>query len=127
MAYLPDAILPSNQRGAYKNITNSVVRVDHATETAMQSLIYDYQRLINDPNFSDVEVIAAFIVMFLAIHPFRDGNGRMSRLLTDLCLLRQGYNFCMYSSHEKVIEDSKEHYLCCTPSDTGDAASYTGY
>lgn len=126
MAYLPEAILPVEQRGAYKNISNAVVRIDHATgkqevifettppgpqtNVAMQELVADYHAYMKDPNTSDLEVIAALILKFLAIHPFRDGNGRLSRLLTDLCLLRQGYGFCMYSSHEKVIEDNKEQY-----------------
>lgn len=124
--YLADDVLPPNQRGSYKNITNAVVAVDvetgtqevifdtippgPQTEVAMRELVENYTNYIKDPNFSDLEVIAAFVVQFLAIHPFRDGNGRMSRLLTDLCLLKQGYNFVMYSSHEKVIEDNKEFY-----------------
>lgn len=126
MSYLPEAIFPLQQRGAYKNVTNSVVRIDHETgtqeivfettppgpqtEAAMRELAQDYNDFIKDQNYSDIEVIAAFIVKFLAIHPFRDGNGRISRLLTDLCLLKQGYAFCMYASHEKMIEDSKERY-----------------
>lgn len=126
MRYLPNAIMPASQRGAYKNITNSVVRVDHQTgaqeivfettppgpqtETAMRNLVDHYQAFIHDPNYSDVEVIASFVVTFLAIHPFRDGNGRMSRLLTDLCLLQKGYTFCFYSSHEKMIEQTKAQY-----------------
>lgn len=126
MVYLSADIFPPNQRGAYKSVTNSVVRVDHQTgrqdiifettppgpqtEVAMRDLIEDYNQFIKDPNFADLEVIAAFIVKFLAIHPFRDGNGRLSRLLTDLCLLQQGYGFCQFSSHEKVIEDSKDQY-----------------
>ncbi|HEX5036732.1 MAG TPA: Fic family protein [bacterium] len=126
MAYMPEALFPLSQRGAYKNITNSVVRIDHdtgdqeivfettppgpQTEAAMRELAGEFVAFIADPNYSDLEVIAAFIVEFLAIHPFRDGNGRISRLLTDLCLLRQGYDFCMYASHEKIIEDSKQQY-----------------
>lgn len=125
-AYLSNDVLPMGQRGAYKNIPNSVVRIDHATgaqevifettppgvqtDTAMQELVEDYNVFIRDPQYADLEVIAAFVVAFLAIHPFRDGNGRMARLLTNLCLLKTGYEFCMYSSHEKVIEDNKEAY-----------------
>jgi Fic family protein len=126
MSYLPESVFPLAQRGAYKNVPNSVIRIDHETgereilfettppgpqtETAMREAVEDYRNYIDSPNYSDLEVIAAFIVQFLAIHPFRDGNGRISRLLSDLCLLRQGYDFCMYSSHEKIIEDSKDQY-----------------
>jgi Fic family protein len=125
-AYLASDVLPQGQRGAYKNVSNAVVRVDHETggrevifettppgvqtDIAMRELVEDYNAFIRDPNYSDLEVIAAFIVAFLAIHPFRDGNGRMARLLTNLMLLRCGYAFCMYSSHEKVVEDNKEAY-----------------
>ena len=55
-------------------------------------------------------LIAAFVVHFLAIHPFRDGNGRLSRLITTWLLLRAGYDWAQYTSHEKVIEDNKKHY-----------------
>ena len=48
-------------------------------------------------------VIAVFIVVFLEIHPFRDGNGRLSRVLTTLLLLRAGYSYVPYSSLESVI------------------------
>jgi Fic family protein len=125
-SYLSEDALPSDQRGAYKNIPNSVVRIDHETgrqevifettppgiqtETEMSDLVADYDAFMRDPNYDDIEVIAAFVVKFLAIHPFRDGNGRLSRVLTNLCLLRQGYEFCMYSSHEKVVEDNKAAY-----------------
>jgi Fic family protein len=124
--YLSHDILPPHQRGSYKDVVNSVVRIDHQkrtrevifettppgiqTETEMTALVSDYLNYINNPNFSSLEVIAAFIVKFLAIHPFRDGNGRLSRLLTNLCLLHKGHDFCMYSSHEKVIEDNKNAY-----------------
>ncbi len=124
--YLSNDIVPPDQRGAYKNITNTVVRIDHSTglqeiifqttppgpqtDVQMKQLIDDYNNYIKDPHYNSLIVIAAFIVKFLAIHPFRDGNGRISRLLTNVCLLRQGYEFCMYSSHEKVIEDNKDNY-----------------
>jgi Fic family protein len=51
-----------------------------------------------------------FVVVFLAIHPFQDGNGRLSRVLTTLLLLRAGYAYVPYSSLESVIEQSKEGY-----------------
>lgn len=55
-------------------------------------------------------VVAIFVVVFLAIHPFQDGNGRLSRVLTTLLLLRAGYAYVPYSSLESVIEQSKEGY-----------------
>lgn len=55
-------------------------------------------------------VIGIFIVLFLAIHPFQDGNGRLSRLLTTLLMLKSGYLYSPYSSLESVIEASKESY-----------------
>lgn len=55
-------------------------------------------------------VIAVFVVSFLAVHPFQDGNGRLSRVLTTLLLLRAGYGYVPYSSLESVIEASKEGY-----------------
>lgn len=55
-------------------------------------------------------VVAVFVVVFLAIHPFQDGNGRLSRILTTLLLLRAGYAYVPYSSLETVVEQSKEGY-----------------
>lgn len=55
-------------------------------------------------------IVAVFIVVFLAIHPFQDGNGRLSRVLTTLLLLQAGYAYVPYSSLESVIESSKEGY-----------------
>jgi Fic family protein len=55
-------------------------------------------------------IIAVFIVVFLEIHPFQDGNGRLSRILTTLLLLQAGYAYVPYSSLERVIENSKESY-----------------
>jgi Fic family protein len=55
-------------------------------------------------------IIAIFVVVFLAIHPFQDGNGRLSRILTTLLLMRAGYDYVPYSSLESVIEQSKDAY-----------------
>ena len=57
-------------------------------------------------------IIAIFVVVFLEIHPFQDGNGRLSRVLTTLLLIQTGYAYVPYSSLESVIELNKEaHYL----------------
>src|SRR6266850_2155579 len=55
-------------------------------------------------------VIAVFVVVFLEIHPFQDGNGRLSRVLTTLLLLQAGYSYVPFSSLESVIEHNKEAY-----------------
>jgi Fic family protein len=55
-------------------------------------------------------VIAIFLVNFLAIHPFQDGNGRLSRILTILMLLKSGYSYVPFSSLEKIIEEDKDQY-----------------
>ena len=55
-------------------------------------------------------IVGVFIVTFLEIHPFQDGNGRLSRVLTTLLLLQAAYAYVPYSSLESVIEHSKEHY-----------------
>jgi Fic family protein len=54
--------------------------------------------------------IVVFVVRFLAIHPFQDGNGRLSRILTTLLLLRAGYAYVPYASLEHVIEENKDLY-----------------
>ena len=54
--------------------------------------------------------IGVFVIRFLAIHPFQDGNGRLSRALTTLLLLRAGYAYIPYASLESVIEENKESY-----------------
>jgi Fic family protein len=55
-------------------------------------------------------VVAVFVVRFLAIHPFQDGNGRLARVLTNLLLLRIGYTYMPYSSLERVVEENREQY-----------------
>ncbi|MFA6918136.1 MAG: Fic family protein [Candidatus Gracilibacteria bacterium] len=55
-------------------------------------------------------IIGNFIFEFLSIHPFQDGNGRASRILTNLLLLKNGYEYMPYISHEKLVEDNKNEY-----------------
>src|SRR6202000_1842087 len=73
-------------------------------------------------------IIAVFIVVFLAIHPFQDGNGRLSRVLTTLLLLQAGYAYVPYSSLESVIENSKEgYYLALRQTRTTAISSHPGF
>ena len=55
-------------------------------------------------------IIAVFNVIFLTIHPFQDGNGRLTRILTTLMLLRAGYDYVSYASLECIVEENKELY-----------------
>jgi Fic family protein len=76
----------------------------------MLELIDTYRWAIEHAFKHPLILIANFIFEFLAIHPFQDGNGRVSRLLTNLMLLQQGYYFTMLASHEKVVEEQKVDY-----------------
>ncbi|MRW90387.1 Fic family protein [Duganella sp. FT80W] len=112
-------------RGAYKTSANSVAafnaegkQLGVIFETASP---FDTPRLMSElvdwtvqelrhAHLHPLLVIAIFDVVFLEIHPFQDGNGRLSRVLTTLLLLRSGYTYVPYSSLESVIEASKEAY-----------------
>lgn len=83
------------------------------TPFEMKTLIESIQKRTKEDNEHRLIVISDFIVRFLAIHPFQDGNGRLSRILTNLLLLRAGYEFVLYSSHERFVEANKEHYYIC--------------
>ena len=80
------------------------------TPESMQQLCSALDEALNDPELDPLVVIPMFILDFLCIHPFNDGNGRMSRLLTLLLLYRAGYLVGKYISIEKLIADSKETY-----------------
>ena len=80
------------------------------TPEAMDSVCSAINDAINDPELDDLLLIPMFILDFLCIHPFNDGNGRMSRLLTLLLLYRTGYPIGKYISIEKLIADSKDSY-----------------
>lgn len=112
-------------RGAYKHLENRVEAKNAAGETvgvifettpayltpkAMAELVLWARGELDSGRNHPLVVIGAFIVEFLKIHPFVDGNGRLSRILTDLLLLRAGYAYTPYISHEKIIEDDKAEY-----------------
>lgn len=112
-------------RGEYKKLSNDV----HAFDTTGKSIGVVFQTAspfdtpqkmeelvawVTDElvrgDLHPLLVIAVFVVTFLAIHPFQDGNGRLSRGLTTLLLLRAGYTYVPYSSLEQIIEANKESY-----------------
>ena len=112
-------------RGQYKTNSNSVAAFDEndvqigiifATATPfdtprlMAELIAWVDQERKKAQLHPLLVIAVFVVVFLEIHPFQDGNGRLSRVLTTLLLLQAGYAYVPYSSLESVIELNKEAY-----------------
>jgi Fic family protein len=76
----------------------------------MADLLEWTRREMDEKNHHPLIVTAIFLLRFLAIHPFQDGNGRLSRILTTLLLLKNGYLYVPYSSLEHVIELNKENY-----------------
>ena len=80
------------------------------TPRRMELLVGATQERFHDEDIHPLLTIADFVVRFLAIHPFQDGNGRLSRILTNLLMLRNGYTFTEYSSHERIVEANKENY-----------------
>ena len=76
----------------------------------MEALVAWTRKALEEEALLPLPIIAVFVVTFLAIHPFQDGNGRLSRVLTTLLLLRAGYAYVPYASLERVIEESKELY-----------------
>lgn len=114
-----------HHRGNYKTNTNHVSAFDEngkeigiVFETAtpfdtprlMEELVGWTRDALSNRALHPLLVIGTFTVVFLEIHPFQDGNGRLSRILTTLLLLRAGYAYVPYSSLESIIENSKEGY-----------------
>lgn len=112
-------------RGNYKKGENKVQMIDEAgqsigilfdtspaylTPSQMQELVEWTQKTLLENKFHPLLVIGNFLVEFLKIHPFTDGNGRLSRVLTNLLLLQTGYLYVPYVSHEKLVEDNKPDY-----------------
>lgn len=80
------------------------------TPIATQDLCKSYNELVNNESCDLLVLIPIFILDFVSIHPFNDGNGRMSRLLTLLLLYKANYLVGKYISIEKIIEDTKDSY-----------------
>lgn len=111
-------------RGGYKNLSNQVVATSpkgttnivfnttppHLTPVAMRDLVEWTNKTFDNDTLHPLLTVSVFIYEFLSIHPFQDGNGRLSRLLTTLLLLRKGYDFIQYCSFENLIEEHKKDY-----------------
>lgn len=110
--------------GKYKNTQNSIVAKDkngiviekfkplspHETPRAIEKICDELNMALDKKEVDSLLLIPIFIHDFLCIHPFSDGNGRMSRLLTTLLLYRQGYVVGKYISLESKIEKNKDSY-----------------
>lgn len=128
--YLHAQLLQHSQKdirhkGEYKNLENKVEMTDVAgnvlavifettpaylTPKEMQELVDWYTVAIEQKHYHPLLIISNFVVSFLKIHPFLDGNGRLSRILTNYLLLSNGYEYIPYVSHEKLVEQSKSSY-----------------
>jgi Fic family protein len=111
-------------KGSYKQLTNKVVATypdggqrvifkttePHLVDKEMSELIDWTNSNFKNQEIHPLIIIGTFIYEFLSIHPFQDGNGRLSRLLTTLLLLQQEYMFVQYVSFENVIETKKKEY-----------------
>lgn len=82
----------------------------YLTPKEMQELVDWTADALEKNRFHQLLIIANFVIEFLKIHPFEDGNGRLSRVLTNLLLLRSGYQFIQYVSHEQIVERRKDEY-----------------
>lgn len=112
-------------KGEYKKVENDVVMRDdkgniigvvfktvpaYLTPKKMQELVDWTKKSLEEEKIHPLLAIGNFIIEFLHIHPFQDGNGRLSRILTNFLLLKEGYLYMPYISHEKIVEDSKNEY-----------------
>lgn len=118
------SFLPNSFGGAFKNTSNEIdeIRSDGTvvvrfkplepveTPDAVDRLCKTYNEIISSGEIDPLVVIPTFIHDFLCVHPFNDGNGRMSRILTTLLLYKSGYVVGKYISLEKKIYDNKDEY-----------------
>ena len=114
-------------RGEYKSVENKVHMVNdegksigilfdtapmYLTPKEMLELTEWTRGAFESKDFHPLLIVANFTVEFLNIHPFQDGNGRISRILTNFLMLKNGYAYMPYISHEKLVEENKaEYYL----------------
>jgi Fic family protein len=111
-------------KGRYKNLSNQVVAnypdgtqrtifrttEPHLTPAEMETLIQWTNERFQKQDLHPLLIVSTFAYEFLSIHPYQDGNGRLSRLMTTLLLLKLDYRFIQYVSFEHVIENKKETY-----------------
>jgi Fic family protein len=111
-------------KGHYKNLSNQVVAnypdgeekvifkttEPHLTAQEMYDLIAWTNEQLEEKKLHPILITTVFVYEFLSIHPYQDGNGRLSRLLTTFLLLKQDYNFIEYVSFEHTIENRKDMY-----------------
>lgn len=114
----------SRHKGNYKQLSNQVVATypdgsqrlifkttePHLVQKEMEDLLLWTNHTLDSKEIHPLIVIGSFVYEFLSIHPFQDGNGRLSRLLTTLLLLRSEYHFIKYVSFENLIEQRKSEY-----------------
>jgi Fic family protein len=114
----------SGDAGEFKRVDNEVIELRpgqapiirfkcvsaKATPAAVDELCLVYRHAIDQDHIPPLIAASAFILDFLCIHPFRDGNGRVSRLLTLLALYQHGYEVGRYISLERLVEETKEDY-----------------
>ena len=122
---LRHSVKDERHRGDYKTLPNHVVAKDaqgreigivfetatpFETPREMEELVRWAAKSIEEASMHPLLIIGVFNVVFLAIHPFQDGNGRLSRILITLMLLRAGYDYVPYASLESVVEENKDLY-----------------
>ena len=114
----------SGDAGEFKRVDNDIIQLlpdappvlrfrcvkAKDTPSAVEELCLRYRHALDQEHIPPLLALAALVLDFLCIHPFRDGNGRVSRLLTLLALYHHGYEAGRYVSFERIIEESKEDY-----------------
>lgn len=114
----------SGDAGEWKKTPNEIIQIypdgrrevrfrpvaPEKVSPAIEELCTAYRHSFDQLKVTPLLAAACFILDFLCIHPFRDGNGRVSRLLTLLCFYHHGYRVGRYISHERIVEQTKESY-----------------
>lgn len=125
---LADSLVDEREKGEYKKRLNPVYSktidgrpIDIFFETAspfdtpqLMHKLFEWEHICTENrSYHPLIIIALFMVQFLIIHPFQDGNSRLARAIAMLMLLKSGYDYLQYTSLEIAIEDNKEEYYRC--------------